>query len=275
MKPFETLMDDASRMTDAQLKSFTKGVALISAYISGDFIGEKGDANLVVSAEDRQTLVLNAMAYMSKFAPPYRGGVLYRIHDAKGVLVEPGQEVRIKPFRTFLSWSETPTISVEGTDDLEKEILLAINGSKAKVIFSTKTALAFTPKPISDKRLQGLVKSVKEMVDQAARFASEREVVVYHDKPFTAKVVRAIDRQKELAAFIKELGVSKLLLGRINQIPTIISYAYPEQNRKLIQKLITQHIGKPLDFGTYPRWVTKTFMVRLTPEIFEVERLKK
>lgn len=215
------------------------------------------------------------MAYLSRFAPVHRVGTLYRIHDAKGVRVEQGQEVRVKPFRTFLSWSETPTISVEGVADLEKEILLAINGSKARVVFSNKTALAFTPKPVSDKRLHDLAKRVKNMVEEAARFASEREVVVYHDKPFTAKVLRAIDGPRELAAFIKELGVSKFLRGRINRLPTVVSYAYAEKNREPMQRLITQHIGKPNGQGAYIRWMTKTFIVRLDPGIFEVERLKR
>lgn len=281
MTPYQALMADAAKMNDAQLKSFTQGVSLIIDYLSGKFIGTSGNAKLVVSALDRQTLVLNAMAYLSKFAPTQKFKTLYRVHDAKGIRVEQGQDVRIKPFRSFLSWSEVPTISVEGTKNISKEILLGINGGVAQVVFSYKTAISFKVTPVKDARLRGLAKQMEILRKDAVSFEAEREVVVYHAKPFIAKVLRVHDGKKVLKDVPKEIGISKFLEKKVNTLDTNLAmFPYDTNDRERIEELITKFAGPPKQeehdkrHGDW-RWYTKTYCLRMSKDYFTVELRKR
>lgn len=275
MTPYKALMADAANMTNAQLKSFTWAVRLVAEYMRGNFMGEKGKPRLVVSAADDQTLVLNAMAYLSKFVPGISYTTLYRIHDAKKMDVKKGQTVTVKPFRSFLSWSENPAISVEGVENLQKEALLAINGSAAKVVFSTRVALAFRGGKASDPRLFDLARAMTNMVNEAYSFRSEKEVVVYHTKPFTAKVLRVVDTKEGVNELISAIGLVPYLKKRTNHTNGDANFQFNVKDRPAIEALLNKHLGRPKKEKFNSLWRAGKHNILLFQDDLDVHALRR
>jgi hypothetical protein len=268
-------MADAAKMTDAQLKSFTKAVMLVADYLSGHFMGEKGRPKLLVAAPADQDLVVNAMAYLSKFVPPVDYKALYRIHDAKKMDVKVGQTVTVKPFRSFLSWSENPAISVEGVENLQKEVLLAINGGAAKVIFSNRVARAFLGKGTKDPRLVRLSAALLALSREGARFKSEKEVVVYHSKPFTAKVLRVVDTTAEITKLISDIGLAPYLKKRTNHTNGDANFQFNVKDRPAIEALLNKRLGRPKKEKFNSLWRAGKQNVLLFPDELDIQALRR
>jgi hypothetical protein len=275
MTPYQALMADAAKMTDAQLKSFAKAVMLVAEYISGNFMGEKGRPKLLVAAPADQDLVVNAMAYLSKFVPNVDYKTLYRVHDAKRMDVKVGQAVTVKPFRSFLSWSENPAISVEGVENLQKEVLLAINGGAAKVIFSNRVARAFVGKGTKDPRLARLSAALLALSNEAARFKSEKEVVVYHSKPFTAKVLRVVDTTREITKLISDTGLAPYLKKRANHTNGDANFQFNVKDRPTIEALLNKHLGRPKKEKFNSLWRADKHDVLLFQDDLDVHALRR
>lgn len=214
MTPYTKFLIAANQLTDAQLSSLQRGIFGINKYLSGEFMGEPGKVKLLVEADvNFMELTCNAMAYLSLFCSSADRvfPVLYRVHDFSKVRgAETGAVINIKPFRSFLSWSASDKISVEGVDNMDKEGLLCIDGRKAKVIFSYKVIREFTRPADStakSERLRDLIRTVDTMLSKAIDYESEKEVVVYHAKPFSARVLRIVSSKTQALDEVTKLGL--------------------------------------------------------------------
>ena len=253
MNAYQDFLKAAELLTNAQLAALVKGVKGVRKYIEGDYIGVHDDTTLLVAAvpsSGQIALTLNAMAYLSNFCPASdrRFPRLYRIHDFEHVpKYKPGMSVTIKPFRSFLSWSASPTISVEGTSNLAKEGLLSIDDLTAKVIFSYKVTntLARGSKskssPAYSPRIYSLIGALNSLLVAASKYAREKEVVVYHPKPFKAKVARVLVSDDLVKEAIASMGLTEYL-GQGTKIKD--GLLCPVTDRKALIEMLDRKLRK-------------------------------
>jgi hypothetical protein len=248
MTPYQALMEDAASMTPAQLRTFTTGVELISRYQAGSFMGRPGKPRLLVSAHTDMELMFNAMAYLSKFCPAsdLAFPALYRIHDFSLVRgpKKPGSTMKVKPFRSFLSWSADPKISVAGVDDHYKEGLLGINGSRAKIVFSYKVVKRIAPARDVPDKLAQLYGALRSLHNSADDWESEAEVIVYHAKPFTARLLRIVDAGATVKDLVKQLELSKYL-SNPTKVSGGLSFTIKDQAVNLVFDILKRRLGLP------------------------------
>lgn len=247
--PYQAIMADAANMSTAQLETFTKGVRLIELYHEGRFMGKVGKPKLLVAAPAATELLLNAMAYLTNFCPAsdIKFPTLYRVHDFSKIrsIPEVGSTVKIKPFRSFLSWSADKNISVEGVDDHDKEGLLGINGTQAKVIFSYRVVKSLKPDNRAvEPRLRDLAAKLESLYRTFPNFAGEQEVVVYHAKPFTAKLLRFIVASKAVDEIVKSMGILRYL-EKSRVIPKGKAYQVKEGHLAEVFDLLKKHLKSP------------------------------
>lgn len=191
------------QMTDAQLQTLATGFEGIAQWYYGKYIGKEADADLVVAAKlPPLELTINAMAWWTKnFAPIKKPPFLYRKHnglhsvvgDRKALTV--GGEVKVKPFRPVLSWSDqTKDVWIYGGWAKPSDFVMVMPSTQARIILSKRSFNAVdnfprAPAIAANPLIAACVEAVEHARYTSIRFKGEHEYVVYHGhKPFTANV---------------------------------------------------------------------------------------